>query len=93
MAEKQRVHVIISGRVQGVFFRLETQRAALNIGITGWVKNRPDGAVEAVFEGDSDRVEKMLQWCWEGSPRSDVRDVAVENEPYTGGFSDFQVTF
>lgn len=93
MDEKKRVHVIISGKVQGVFFRMETQKAALDIGVTGWVKNRTDGAVEAIFEGDSERIDKMLAWCWKGSPRSEVRDVAVENEVYSGSFSDFRITY
>jgi len=57
-------HALISGKVQGVFFRMETLRAVEGIGgVTGWVKNRPDGTVEAVFEGDRTSVEKVIGWC------------------------------
>jgi acylphosphatase len=93
MGDKQRVHVIITGKVQMVFFRMETQKAALNYGICGWVKNRADGAVEAVFEGDSDQIEKTIKWCWKGSPRSVVQDVTVDQEAYTGEYSDFTITY
>lgn len=93
MGEKRRVRVIISGKVQGVFFRMETQKAALTCGVCGWVKNRADGAVEAVVEGNTDQVEKMLQWCWKGSPHSAVTDVAVEEEAYTGEYSGFNITY
>jgi len=93
MAENKRVHVIIGGRVQGVFFRMETQRAAESYQINGWVKNRPDGRVEAVFEGDSDQVGRMIQWCWKGSPMSRVDGVDITEEAYTGDFSDFKITY
>ena len=66
MADKVRAHAIISGRVQGVFYRMETQRAADRIGVTGWVKNRPEGTVEAVFEGAKNQVDAVLKWCWDG---------------------------
>ena len=63
MGNKARAHAIISGRVQGVFFRMETKRAANGLGVFGWVKNQPDGTVEAVFEGDRDRVDAIVDWC------------------------------
>ncbi|MEJ2040289.1 MAG: acylphosphatase [Desulfosarcinaceae bacterium] len=70
-------NVIITGRVQGVFFRAETQRAAVQLNLRGWVRNLPDGAVEAEFEGPRERVDQMLEWCWRGSPHSRVADVKV----------------
>jgi len=93
MGEKARAHVVISGRVQGVFFRMETQRAAKNRGVYGWVKNRRDGKVEAVFEGDKKRVDAMIEWCWKGSPMAQVQNVEVVGEDYSGEFVDFSVTY
>ncbi|MCJ7803146.1 MAG: acylphosphatase, partial [Desulfobacterales bacterium] len=61
--EKVRVRVIIEGRVQGVFFRHHTQEMAFKLGVKGWVKNRRDGRVEALFEGDQEWVDQIIQWC------------------------------
>jgi acylphosphatase len=93
MENKARAHVIISGRVQGVFFRMETKRAADGFGVFGWVKNLLDGNVEAVFEGDRDRVDAVLEWCREGPPSAEVSEVKVEREDYTGEFSGFNIDF
>ena len=93
MEEAVRVHVIISGRVQGVCYRMETQRAAEKWGVSGWVKNRPDGTVEAVFEGDRTSVNQMLQWCRKGPPFSKVSHVDVRWEAYIGEFKGFDITF
>ncbi|OGP68764.1 MAG: acylphosphatase [Deltaproteobacteria bacterium RBG_16_44_11] len=87
----KRVHVHISGRVQGVFFRAETQRAAMSFNLTGWVRNMQDGRVEAVFEGEEENVDKMLTWCHVGPPAARVENVTIKEEPYTGGFSDFSI--
>ena len=89
----KRVHVYISGRVQGVFFRAETQRAAIGFKITGWVKNMADGRVEAVFEGDDENMDKMLEWCHIGPPAARVEEVLTEEEPYTGEFRDFNIKY
>ena len=72
MKDKVRAHATISGRVQGVFFRMETKQAADRFGVFGWVKNRRDGTVEALFEGDRDRVEALLEWCKEGPGHAQV---------------------
>ncbi|HYA40841.1 MAG TPA: acylphosphatase [Syntrophobacteraceae bacterium] len=90
--EKRRVRVRISGRVQGVFFRAYTHEATQLIGVTGWVRNLHDGRVEAVLEGDADKVNKMVEWCYEGSPLSRVDEVEVLEEVYSGDFSRFQIT-
>jgi acylphosphatase len=66
--------------VQGVFFRAETQSRARSLGLAGWVRNAPDGSVEAVFEGPSDRVSSMIEWCGRGPRHADVADVAVDWE-------------
>jgi acylphosphatase len=88
-----RAHVIISGRVQGVYFRAETQSAARRLGVTGWVRNRPDGTVEALFEGTRQRVEAAIQWCHGGSPAASVTHVQVSWEEPGGEFDDFSVTY
>ncbi len=93
MKNKVRVRSIISGRVQGVFFRVETKRAADGLGVFGWVKNRRDGTVEALFEGDQDRVDALLEWCKEGPAYARVSDVEVEWENYAGEFSAFDITY
>ena len=88
----QRKRVLISGRVQGVYFRVYTRDAALGFGLRGWVRNLPDGRVEAVIEGKERQVEEMLKWCWQGSPSSRVDKVEVVAEPYQGEFKDFSIT-
>ena len=90
--KKRRAHVWITGRVQGVFFRAYAREAAELIGIAGWIRNLPDGRVEAVFEGDADKAEKMIQWCYEGSPMGRVDRVEVLEEVYTGDFDRFMIT-
>ena len=93
MENKVRAHVIISGRVQGVFYRMETKRAADRIGVFGWVRNLKDGTVEAVFEGDPERVNEALDWCRHGPPRAEVADVDVIRSEYTGDFNGFNVSY
>ena len=87
------VHVFISGRVQGVFFRAATQRMAKDFNLTGWVRNMVDGRVEAVFEGDDENMDKMLEWCHIGPPAARVEEVLTEEEPYTGEFRDFNIKY
>ena len=86
-----RAHVFVSGRVQGVYFREETRRLARSLGATGWVRNRADGRVEAVFEGDEARVRRLIDWCHSGPSHARVQGVAVEWEPPTGEFAGFGV--
>jgi len=85
-----RAHVYISGKVQGVGYRLSTQEEAVKLGLTGWVKNLPDGRVEAVLEGEATAVEQMIQWCHQGPRAAIVRDVIVERET-PEGLATFQV--
>ncbi|MEO0406158.1 MAG: acylphosphatase [Cyanobacteria bacterium P01_A01_bin.135] len=74
------VHVLIAGVVQGVGYRWSTQEMAKAQGLTGWVRNLPDGRVEAVFEGDGEAVEAMLRWCHQGPPAAAVNEVTVEHQ-------------
>jgi acylphosphatase len=91
--EKVRARVIIEGRVQGVFFRHHTQEMAFKLGVKGWVKNRWDGCVEAVFEGDQEHVDQIIQWCRRGPSEARVTNVHSTWENYTGEFEDFSVTY
>ena len=85
-----RKRVVVSGRVQGVFFRDTTRRRAEAAGVAGWVRNRPDGAVEAVFEGDPAAVEELVEFSRRGPSRAEVVSLeVVEEEPE--GLSGFGV--
>ena len=88
-----RAHAIITGRVQGVCFRMETCRAVAHLEVSGWVRNKRDGSVEAVFEGEEADVTAALEWCRKGPPISRVDDVKVSWQEYTGEFSKFNVSY
>ncbi len=90
---KVRAHVYISGKVQGVFFRSSTEEKAFELGIKGWVRNLRDGRVEAVFEGEKEKVEEMLRWCHEGPPYARVANVEITWEEYKGEFRSFGVAY
>ena len=87
-----RAHAIITGRVQGVFFRMETCRAVEHLKVSGWVRNKRDGSVEAVFEGEETDVKAALDWCHKGPPISRVDHVKVSWRAYTGEFTEFNIT-
>jgi len=89
MTQNIRARVIVSGRVQGVFFREETRRAAERLGVNGWVRNRTDGTVEAVFEGSPEAVNDAIAWCRHGSPMSRVADVQVAREAFADDLDGF----
>ena len=88
---KVRKQAIIKGLVQGVWFRATTQEQALAHHVTGWVKNTSDGHVEAVFEGEEEDVEKVIQWCHQGPAGASVQDVEVETEEYIDEFGTFSI--
>jgi acylphosphatase len=85
-----RRRVIVQGRVQGVFFRDTTRRRAAEAGVSGWVTNRGDGAVEAVFEGDADAVERLVRFASEG-PRGAAVEEAEVSEEEPEGLSGFEI--
>lgn len=89
----KRVHVYISGRVQGVFFRAETQRMAADYNLAGWVRNTEDGRVEALFEGEDADVEKMLAWCRTGPPMACVTHIETTEEPFTDNLRAFRISY
>ena len=84
-----RRRVVVHGNVQGVFFRDSTEKEANSRGVAGWVRNRDDGTVEAVFEGDDDAVDALVEFCRSGPSKADVERVEVEEEDPEGldGFS------
>ncbi len=84
-----RAHVLVEGRVQGVYYRAHARQKAERLGVTGWVRNLPDGAVELVVEGNEPAVRAMLEWCRRGSPRAVVERTEVTWEPYSGEFDRF----
>ena len=90
MSEPVRRRVVVQGYVQGVFFRDTTRREAQRRGVAGWVRNRADGAVEAVFEGDPEAVANMVDFCERGPRGADVMSVESSEEPVEG-LSGFEV--
>jgi acylphosphatase len=90
---KSRAKLIIKGLVQGVNFRYYTQREAQKNNITGWVRNLSDGSVAALFEGEEEDVEAMIEWCRHGPPSAKVQELVVQPEEYRGEFEAFAVKF
>lgn len=79
--------------MQGVYFRAETRSQARRLGLGGWVRNLPDGSVEAVAEGERGAVEELVRWCRKGPPAARVDDVEVRWEEYEGGFDGFDIRY
>jgi acylphosphatase len=90
---KIRIHVLISGRVQGVFFRSETKSKAKNLDIKGWVKNLPDDRVEVVAEGEKDKIEELIQFLKKGTLASRVDNVDVKIGDFKDEFEDFDIIY
>jgi acylphosphatase len=88
---KVSAHVFVSGRVQGVFFRVETRREAMKNEVVGWVRNTSDGMVEAVFEGQRKNVRKLVDFCRRGPPAAHVKKTVVVWSAYGGEFSEFTI--
>ena len=94
MLNNIREHLIIEGRVQGVWFRESTRRQVLKIGgLTGWVKNQPDNTVKLIVEGNREKVQQLLDWCQSGPPMARVQSIDILEENYLGEFSDFMVRY
>lgn len=89
----KRVHLLIEGKVQGVFFRATSRKMATSFGVKGWVRNRWDGKVEMVVEGNSASVDKMLQWAHQGPPGASVSKVQVKEQPFKGEFDTFSIRY
>jgi acylphosphatase len=91
--DKIRVRLIVKGRVQGVWFRDSTRQKANELGVYGWVKNRLDGNVEVVAEGDEQDVFTLTAWCHEGPPNAMVTGVDQKQDEYLGEFDSFDIVF
>ncbi|HLZ07448.1 MAG TPA: acylphosphatase, partial [Chloroflexota bacterium] len=87
----RRAHVFASGSVQGVSFRYATYQIARREGVGGWVRNLSDGRVEAIFEGESAAVERLVEWCRHGPPGAEVASLDVDWPDPTGEFSGFTI--
>jgi acylphosphatase len=90
---KIRAHIVVIGRVQGVFFRTETRHEAKKHGVTGWVRNLRHGGVEAVFEGEEVAVKELIEFCKRGPSGARVTCVDVKRESYIDEFKDFQIRY
>ncbi|EJG06190.1 Acylphosphatase [Methanofollis liminatans DSM 4140] len=88
-----RAHVVVSGLVQGVCFRYATEKEARGRGVAGWVRNLPDGRVEAVFEGEEEMVEEMIAFCRRGPPGARVDGVEVRREAPAGASGAFSIRY
>ena len=88
---KARVRVILSGRVQGVAYRQSAADEAQRLGVTGWVRNLPDGRVEVVAEGDEAAVDALVAWCRRGPRLARVDDARITREPFRGEFDAFRI--
>ena len=87
----RRIRVYVSGTVQGVLFRHYTRERALELGIAGWVRNLPDGRVEAVFEGKDEAIDEIMTFCRTGPSGAHVTGVEIKEESWTGEFKGFVV--
>jgi acylphosphatase len=90
---KVRCHIFVSGKVQGVFFRQNTLEKAKTLGLKGWVRNTQDGRVEAIFEGEKEKVKKILEWVKSGPPLARVENVEIRFEDFKGEFDDFEIRY
>ena len=87
----RRIRLIISGKVQGVFFRVSLRDQARDLGVSGWARNTSDGTVEALIEGDSRKVDQIINWCWRGPPGAKVENVSQLEESADLGLSCFEI--
>jgi acylphosphatase len=90
--DKVRVHLIIDGRVQGVYFRASAWEQAIQLGVKGWVRNRADGSVELLAEGERRKIEDLVSWCHHGPPGAHVHHVGLEWQEFQNEFREFRIT-
>ncbi|MBN2422292.1 acylphosphatase [Candidatus Woesearchaeota archaeon] len=91
--ENARLHLIIKGRVQGVFFRVFARKKAIELNLKGWVKNTYEGDVEILAEGNKEKLKELLKYAWTGSPGSRVDDIDVKWEEYKEEFEEFSIRY
>lgn len=90
---KVKAHIIVTGRVQGVYFRGNTQKEAQKLNVNGWIRNLDDGRLEAVFEGKKENINKLINIVREGPSRAEVTDLELEWQDFKGEFTDFQIRY
>ncbi|MBN1502333.1 acylphosphatase [Candidatus Woesearchaeota archaeon] len=88
---RRRVHIIVSGTVQGVFYRSETKEKATELGLVGWVRNASKGNVEIIAEGPEENLKQLIQWCRHGPPNAEVDDIDIEWFGPVNDFSSFKI--
>ncbi len=86
-----RKHIFVSGRVQGVYYRVFVRETAWETGVKGWVRNRRDGRVEAIMEGEPDAIDEAIRRCRQGPPGAFIEKIDIDVEPFTGEFNDFKI--
>lgn len=91
--DNARVHMIIKGRVQGVWFRETTRREAVSLGVSGWVRNLSDGTVEVLAEGREDRMRDFVAWCNKGPSSANVKHIMKNEEEWQNEFNSFEIVF
>jgi len=89
--ETARAHILVEGKVQGVYYRVSARKQARSLGLVGWVRNCPDGSVECVTEGERDKIEELAAWCRQGPAKSVVKEVTIKWADYQGEFSAFDI--
>ncbi len=87
----RRIRLIISGKVQGVFFRVSLRDQARGLGISGWARNNPDGTVEALIEGESGKIDQIINWCWNGPPDAIVENIDKREDTTDLNMSSFDI--
>jgi acylphosphatase len=90
---KARANIKVIGRVQGVYYRSTTREVAIELGLTGWVRNVPDGSVEIVVEGEKEKIEELIKWCRKGPPLAIVKNLEIKWEEYKNEFKSFEVRY
>ena len=93
MSEKARIHVFVSGLVQGVFFRSQAKNKAEELGLFGWVRNLTDGRVEILAEGEKDKLEELVNWAKKGPESARVDDLEISWQEFKGEFEDFEIRY
>lgn len=89
----KRAHIFVSGRVQGVFFRQNALKKAKSLGISGWIKNTKDGRVEAIIEGEEEKINTMIEWLRVGPPLARVKNIEIIWEKAKEEFQDFEIQY
>ena len=90
---EESVHILVTGKVQGVFFRQATKVVAVKNNVTGWVKNLESGQVEILLEGDAQNVNSVIDWCHNGPANSRVDEIKIKQKEFSGQYSNFEVLY